>query len=102
VEPVVTEPRDELAAVPDIIDTDSGEDFSRVCPWLWIVTARPGEVAIHDDDRVGLLRYGQHEARAGASEGAGLCRLAISETCGATLPGAALAVTYDTLSNEQF
>ena len=27
-EPVVTDPRDELAAVTDIIDTDDGEDFS--------------------------------------------------------------------------
>jgi RNA polymerase sigma-70 factor (sigma-E family) len=35
VEPVVTEPRDELAAVPDIIDTDGGEDFSAFATSRW-------------------------------------------------------------------
>jgi RNA polymerase sigma-70 factor (sigma-E family) len=35
VEPVVTEPRDELAAVPDIIDTDGGEDFSAFAASRW-------------------------------------------------------------------
>jgi DNA-directed RNA polymerase specialized sigma24 family protein len=34
VEPVVTEPRDELAAVPDIIGTD-GEDFSAFATSRW-------------------------------------------------------------------
>jgi hypothetical protein len=28
VEPVVSEPHDELASVPDIIDTDRAEEFS--------------------------------------------------------------------------
>jgi RNA polymerase sigma-70 factor (sigma-E family) len=35
VEPVVTEPRDELAAVPDVIDTDGGEDFSAFAISRW-------------------------------------------------------------------
>jgi RNA polymerase sigma-70 factor (sigma-E family) len=35
VEPVVTEPRDELAAVTDIIDTDGGEDFSAFATSRW-------------------------------------------------------------------
>jgi RNA polymerase sigma-70 factor (sigma-E family) len=35
VEPVVTEPRDELAAVPDIIGTDGGEDFSAFATSRW-------------------------------------------------------------------
>jgi hypothetical protein len=35
VEPVVTEPRDELAAVPDIIDTDGGEDVSAFATSRW-------------------------------------------------------------------
>ena len=32
---MVTEPRDELAAVPDIIDTDGGEDFSAFAASRW-------------------------------------------------------------------
>jgi RNA polymerase sigma-70 factor (sigma-E family) len=35
VEPVVTEPRDELAAVPDILDTHGGEDFSAFATSRW-------------------------------------------------------------------
>jgi RNA polymerase sigma-70 factor (sigma-E family) len=35
VEPVVTEPRDELAAVPDVIDTDGGDDFSAFATSRW-------------------------------------------------------------------
>jgi RNA polymerase sigma-70 factor (sigma-E family) len=35
VEPVVTEPRDELTAVPDIISTDGGEDFSAFATSRW-------------------------------------------------------------------
>jgi RNA polymerase sigma-70 factor (sigma-E family) len=35
VEPVVTEPRDELAAVPDIIDADGGADFSAFATSRW-------------------------------------------------------------------
>ncbi len=32
---MVTEPRDELAAVPDIIGTDRGEDFSAFATSRW-------------------------------------------------------------------
>jgi RNA polymerase sigma-70 factor (sigma-E family) len=35
VEPVVSDPRDELAAVPDIIATDDGEDFSAFATSRW-------------------------------------------------------------------
>jgi RNA polymerase sigma-70 factor (sigma-E family) len=35
VEPVVSDPRDELAAVPDIIATDDGEDFSAFAVSRW-------------------------------------------------------------------
>jgi hypothetical protein len=35
VEPVVTEPRDELAAVPDIISTDGDEDFRAFAMSRW-------------------------------------------------------------------
>jgi RNA polymerase sigma-70 factor (sigma-E family) len=35
VEPVVTEPRDELAAVPDVIDADGSEDFSAFATSRW-------------------------------------------------------------------
>jgi RNA polymerase sigma-70 factor (sigma-E family) len=35
VEPVVSDPRDELAAVPDIIGTDGGEDFSAFAVSRW-------------------------------------------------------------------
>jgi RNA polymerase sigma-70 factor (sigma-E family) len=35
VEPVVTEPRDELAAVPDILNADGGEDFSTFATSRW-------------------------------------------------------------------
>jgi RNA polymerase sigma-70 factor (sigma-E family) len=35
VEPVVTEPRDELAAVTDIIDTDGGGDFGAFAASRW-------------------------------------------------------------------
>jgi RNA polymerase sigma-70 factor (sigma-E family) len=35
VEPVVTEPRDELAAVPDVIDSDGGEDFAAFATSRW-------------------------------------------------------------------
>jgi RNA polymerase sigma-70 factor (sigma-E family) len=35
VEPVVTEPRDELAAVPDVIDSGGGEDFSAFASSRW-------------------------------------------------------------------
>jgi RNA polymerase sigma-70 factor (sigma-E family) len=35
VDPVVSDPRDELAAVPDIIATDDGEDFSAFATSRW-------------------------------------------------------------------
>jgi RNA polymerase sigma-70 factor (sigma-E family) len=35
VEPVVSDPRDELAAIPDIIAADSGEDFSAFAVSRW-------------------------------------------------------------------
>jgi hypothetical protein len=35
VEPVVSDPRDELDAVPDIIGTDGGEDFSAFAMSRW-------------------------------------------------------------------
>jgi RNA polymerase sigma-70 factor (sigma-E family) len=35
VEPVVSDPRDELAVVPDIIATDDGEDFSAFATSRW-------------------------------------------------------------------
>jgi hypothetical protein len=58
---------------------------------LWMVTARPGEVAIHDDDLAGFVAvWATRGTRAAASEVAKLCWLTISETCGATLPDAAL------------